>query len=131
MIKRMSSRYRRFSWLTDWRGIKAMLVDGYGKGNPAHPVLGRHAFGGADAPAFDEAWFINTIPNKVLHHPDGVLEYPFLGERIFEEPLIGFVLGDDPLIAQYKEVIGPHHFSPVEIMAWQAEKNGVPAPPAE
>ena len=131
MIKRMINRYRRFSWLTDWRGIKATLVDVYGKGNPEQPSFNHEFQRGDNSIAFDEAWFINTIRDKVLHHPDGVLEYPFLGERIFQEPLIGFVRGDDPLIAQYKEIIGPHHFSPVEIMAWQAEKNGVTAPPAE
>lgn len=131
MIKRMINRYRRFSWLTDWRGIKAMLVDVYGKGNPEQPSFNHEFQRGDNSIAFDEAWFINTIRDKVLHHPDGVLEYPFLGERIFEEPLVGFVRGDDPLIARYKEIIGPHHFSPVEMVAWQAERNGIPAPPAE
>jgi len=131
MIKRMTNRYRCFSWLTDWQGIKATLVDIYGKGNPEQPLFNHAYQRSSDAPSFDETWFIKTIRDKVLHHPDGVLEYPFLGERIFEEPLVGFVWGDDPLIGRYKEIIGPHHFSPVEIMAWQAEKNGVPVPPAE
>jgi epoxyqueuosine reductase QueG len=58
------------------------------------------------------------------------MEFPFLGERIFEEPIIGFVPGDDPLFDQYKRIIGPHHFTPAEIMAWQAANNGVPAPSA-
>lgn len=130
-VKRMINRYRRFSLLTDWRGLKATLVDVYDFGNPAQPLF-NHEFQQQDGgPVFYEAWFINTIREKVLHHPDGVLEYPFLGERIFDDPLVGFVRGDDPLIARYKETIGPHHFSPVEMMAWQAAKNGVPAPPAE
>jgi hypothetical protein len=48
----------------------------------------------------------------------------FHGERIYDEPLVGFVRGDDPLFARYKEVIGPHHFIPTEIMAWQAANKG-------
>lgn len=130
-IKRMINRSRRFAWLTDWMGIRGTLVDVYGKGNPPQPKFNRHYQRVSDDPAFDETWFINAIRDKVLHHPDGILEYPFLGERIFDAPLVGFVPGDDPLIARYKEVIGSHHFSPVEIMAWQAEKNGVPTPPAD
>ncbi len=58
------------------------------------------------------------------------MEYPFAGERIFDEPLVGFVSGDDPLLADYKRIIGPHHFTPEEIMAWQAKNNNVAPPPA-
>ena len=65
---------------------------------------------------YDDAWFVNAIRYKVLRHPDGVLEYPFLGERIFHEPLMGFVRGDDPLLARYKEIIGPHLLSAIDIM---------------
>lgn len=35
---------------------------------------------------------------------------------IFEEPLVGFASGDDPLFEQYKELIGPFHFTPREIL---------------
>ena len=56
------------------------------------------------------------------------MDYPFFGEPIFEEPLVGFVRGNDPILEQYKEIIGPHHFTPWEIMRWQAENNGVKPP---
>jgi epoxyqueuosine reductase QueG len=58
------------------------------------------------------------------------MEFPFAGERIFETPLVGFVAGDDPILEQYQTIIGPPHLTPHEIMAWQAENNGAPAPPA-
>jgi len=131
MIKRMTNRYRRFSWLLDWRGIKSAVGELRGLGYPPQPVLNRLVRPSQNDPAFDEAWFIKTIKDKVLHHPEGIMEFPFHGERIFDEPLVGFVRGDDPLFERYKHIIGPHHFSPAEIMAWQAARNGVPAPPAE
>lgn len=35
---------------------------------------------------------------------------------IFEEPLIGFANGDDPLFYDYKKIIGSFHFAPREIL---------------
>ncbi|MBN2078449.1 MAG: epoxyqueuosine reductase [Spirochaetes bacterium] len=78
----------------------------------------------------DERWFVNEITRKVATHPDNSMEYPFSGDPLFDEPLVGFVRGDDPLFEEFKGIIGPHHFTPWEIMAWQAGKNGVAAPPA-
>ena len=34
----------------------------------------------------------------------------------FEEPLIGFASGIDPLFQEYKNIIGPFHFTPQEIL---------------
>ncbi len=131
MIKRMTDRYRRFSWLSDWRGIKSAVGELRGKGYPPQPKLNREHRPSTGEPAFDEAWFSQTIKDKVLHHPEGIMEFPFHGERVFDEPLVGFVRGDDPLFARYKEIIGPHHFTPAEIMAWQAANNDVSAPAAD
>lgn len=36
---------------------------------------------------------------------------------IFEEPLIGFAAGDDPLFDEYKQVVHAEHFTPREILA--------------
>ncbi|MCK7506865.1 MAG: hypothetical protein MZV70_24265 [Desulfobacterales bacterium] len=55
----------------------------------------------------------------------------FMANRFYEEPLVGFVRGNDPILEQYKEIIGPHHFTPWEIMRWQAENNGVKPPASE
>jgi len=37
--------------------------------------------------------------------------------RFFDEPLVGFAAADDPLFASYKEIIGPFHLTPQELMA--------------
>lgn len=132
MTKRvkMQSRYRRFSYLSDIEGIRSSLGELKGIGFPKQPRLIKKA-DSSKRDWLDEAWFETTIREKVSNHPDNTMEFPFFGERIFDAPLIGFVRGDDPLFQEYKTIIGPHHFTPQEIMAWQAKKNNVPAPPAE
>jgi epoxyqueuosine reductase QueG len=80
---------------------------------------------------FTEQWFIETIKDKVANHPENAMEYPFYGERIFEDPIVGFVRGNDPIFQEFKNIIGPHHFTPEEIIAWQAKNNGVNNPLAE
>src|SRR5512136_2718689 len=40
-----------------------------------------------------------------------------MDERAWGTPLIGFARGDDPLWQQYKEVVGPDHWTPAEIFA--------------
>ncbi len=40
----------------------------------------------------------------------------FGGEPIFEEPLIGFADGDDPLFADYKKAVHEEHFLPRDIL---------------
>ncbi|MEJ2108888.1 MAG: epoxyqueuosine reductase [Acidobacteriota bacterium] len=36
-------------------------------------------------------------------------------EKAWEEPLVGFSRGDDPIFQQYKEHVGPFHWTPMEI----------------
>ena len=129
--KLMKDRYRRFSLLSDIEGIKNSIGEMKGKFFPEQPVLNQNTLPGDPASRPDEAWFIRTIKDKVAHHPENIMEYPFYGEPIYEEPGIGFVRGDDPILEQYKEIIGPHHFTPGEIMRWQAEQNGVEPPAPE
>jgi len=122
--------YRHLSFITDTRGIKSAIGEMRGLGHPQQPVLNKdykHADGG---PNMDEQWFTDTIAQKVASHPMNSMEYPFDGEKIFDSPLVGFVKGDDPLLVDYRRIIGPHHFTPAAIMAWQASRNGVPAPAA-
>jgi epoxyqueuosine reductase QueG len=38
-------------------------------------------------------------------------------ERAWGDPLVGFSRGDDPLYEAYKEHVGPHHWTPLEIFA--------------
>ncbi|MDD5224813.1 MAG: epoxyqueuosine reductase [bacterium] len=130
MSKEPRNKYRRFSFLSDWRGIKNALGEMRGIGHPRQPKLNLDRASASVDPTFDEQWFIKTISDRVESHPDNSMEFPFAGERIFEKPLVGFVAGDDPIFAKFKEIIGPHHFAPAEIMAWQAQNNGVNPPPA-
>jgi len=127
--RKKRTRYRRFSYISDFRGIKSAIGEMRGFGYPKQPILNKDYSPQDDDPVFNEEWFINTIKEKIADHPDNSMEFPFEGERIFDEPLVGFVKGDDPIFQEYKKIIGPHHFTPEEIMGWQAKKNGV-APPA-
>jgi len=126
--KRMNGRYRRFSFLSDIEGMKNAIGEMRGKFFPNQPALNQEAKIMAAGPVPDEEWFMQTIKNKIATHPDNGMEYPFFDEPIFDEPLVGFVAGDDPIFNQLKEIIGPHHFTPWEIMAWQAKNNGVTPP---
>jgi len=40
------------------------------------------------------------------------------GGRIFSSPLIGVASGNDPIFLEFKELVGPEHFTPVEM--WNA-----------
>jgi len=126
--KLMKDRYRRFSFLSDMEGIKNAIGEMHGKFFLKQPVLNQDAQLKDTNPLPDEAWFIQTLQDKIANHPDNVMDYPFYGEPFYEEPLVGFVRGNDPILEQYKEIIGPHHFTPYEIMRWQAENNGVKPP---
>ncbi len=127
---RMRERYRRLSFLTDIGGMKNALGEMRGLFFPPQPVLNRDAAGHGPEGLPDEAWFVRAITDKVACHQDNAMEYPFYGERIFTEPLVGFVRGDDPIFERFKEIIGPHHLTPREIMQWQAENSGVTPPDA-
>lgn len=45
-----------------------------------------------------------------------VNESDFAGERAWDEPLVGFARGDDPMFASYKEHVGPFHWTPAEAL---------------
>lgn len=129
--RKMKNRYRRFPYLSDMAGMKSAIGELRGFGFPKQPPLNTAITPQDDGPVFDEQWFINEIKNKIATHPENRLEYPYSTEPIFDEPLVGFVRGDDPIFQKLKAIIGPHHYTPQEIMAWQAKKNNVPAPSAE
>ena len=42
--------------------------------------------------------------------------FPNSGQPYFDEPLIGIVSADDPLFQQYKQIIGPFHRAPQEML---------------
>jgi NAD-dependent dihydropyrimidine dehydrogenase PreA subunit len=126
--KRMQDRYRWFSFLSDIEGMKNAIGEMLGKFFPKQPEFNHNSCLSDAVPMPDEEWFIKTIKDKIATHPDNGMEYPFFSEPIFDEPLVGFVAGNDPIFNRLKELIGPHHFTPWEIIAWQAKNNGVRPP---
>lgn len=126
----MRQRYRKFSYITDIRGITSFIRETWGIGFPRQPSLNKERFQDVDHQVYDENWFIKNISNQVVEHEANRMEYPFEGEKIFEEPLVGFVRGDDPIFQEFKSIIGPHHLTPEEAIRWQANKNGVTPPKA-
>jgi len=124
----MRDRYRRFSYLTDIQGMKTALAEMRGLFFPPQPRLNHEAYRRRTVDPPDEGWFTEAVTNAVTMHAENAMEYPFLGEPVFEKPLVGFACGDDPIFERFKEVIGPFHFTPYEIMRWQALNNGVEPP---
>ncbi len=59
-------------------------------------------------------WLVEAIKQYVLTAPENNLGLPS-GERAFDEPLIGFSSGADPLYDEYKNHIGPFYFTPLEL----------------
>lgn len=118
---KITNRYRKFSFLTDIRGIKNAIGELHGWGHPQQPTFNAGYQRSPDDTVFDEDWFISIIKEKIASHPENAMEYPFYGEKI----------SVDPLFQKYKTIIGKHHFTAEEIMRWQAEQHGVPPPKAE
>ncbi|MEE9202952.1 MAG: epoxyqueuosine reductase [Dehalococcoidia bacterium] len=82
-------------------------------------------------PAFnqDPARFIaDFIKSFVRDNPENRLTH-IDGSPIWDEPLVGFARGDDPLFQEYKQVIGSFHLTPREVMERAlAERPGAPEP---
>jgi epoxyqueuosine reductase QueG len=57
-----------------------------------------------------ESWireYTATSPRNSLRNSEN--------EKAWEEPLVGFSSGDDPVFQRYKEHVGPFHWTPLEI----------------
>ncbi|WP_287587893.1 hypothetical protein [Candidatus Borrarchaeum sp.] len=72
-------------------------------------------------------WITEEIKRFVREDPDNRLNL-LDGSYIFEEPLIGFVAGDDPIFYKLKEVIGEFHLTPKEAVTKIAENKGISVP---
>jgi len=58
-------------------------------------------------------------------HTSPANRMPFVAEKdyfIFDEPLVGFADGDDPIFTEYKTIIAPTHLTPREALARAYEK---------
>ena len=61
-------------------------------------------------------WVETTITDFINKCPENTLKNG-KDEKAWEEPLVGFSSGNDPLYEEYKEFIGPFHWTPLEIFA--------------
>ncbi len=61
--------------------------------------------------------YVATSPNNIM--PD----YP--GEHMWDEPLVGFADGGDPLFTEYKQIIGDFHITPREAMEINLKKKAL------
>jgi epoxyqueuosine reductase len=59
-------------------------------------------------------WIEATIKNFINKSPENTLKNSE-NEKAWEDPLVGFSSGDDPLYQEYKEYVGPFHWTPLEI----------------
>src|SRR5512136_1794712 len=55
--------------------------------------------------------FINTSPENTLKDESN--------EKAWDDPLVGFSRGDDPLYEDYKRHVGPFHWTPLEVFKQQ------------
>ncbi|MGD2096500.1 MAG: epoxyqueuosine reductase [Desulfobacterales bacterium] len=59
-------------------------------------------------------WIKQAIEDYIEHSPQNTLLNKE-NDRAFDTPLVGFSKGDDPIWETYKEVVGPFHWTPLEI----------------
>ena len=64
----------------------------------------------------DASWLENVIAEFIASSPENSLRNEE-NERAWDQPLVGFSRGDDPLYPFFKEDIGPFYWTPEEIMS--------------
>jgi epoxyqueuosine reductase QueG len=60
------------------------------------------------------AWISDLVKEHVRQSPENSLQNK-TNDKAFGEPLIGFAGGNDPLFDDYKQHVGPFHWTPLEI----------------
>ena len=60
------------------------------------------------------AWIEAVIWDFIERSPENTLQGPFQ-EKAFENPLVGFSNGADPIFESYKQHVAPYHWTPLEI----------------
>lgn len=61
------------------------------------------------------AFIEREVKSFVLAAPENRLK-AFSDAPIFEEPLVGYASGADPIFGEYKRIIGSHHLTPQEVV---------------
>ena len=72
------------------------------------------------------AWIEGVIKDYIDLSPENTLQGSFQ-EKAFENPLVGFSRGDDPIYISYKEYVGPFHWTPLEVFNQAFPEAGVSA----
>ena len=72
------------------------------------------------------AWIEAVIKDYIDLSPENTLQGSFQ-EKAFENPLVGFSRGDDPIYISYKEYVGPFHWTPLEVFNQAFPEAGVSA----
>jgi epoxyqueuosine reductase len=72
------------------------------------------------------AWIENLIKDFAFHSPYNSLQNA-AGDKAWDEPLVGFSRGDDPLYDEFKNHIGDFHWTPGEIFLLTFPESGVAA----
>jgi epoxyqueuosine reductase len=62
------------------------------------------------------AWMGQVIEDFIEKSPQNTLQNK-TNDKAFDTPLVGFTRGDDPIYETYKDVVGPFHWTPLEIFA--------------
>jgi len=60
------------------------------------------------------SWVEGVVRDFLIRSPENTLANQ-AKDRAFEEAAVGFSRGDDPLYDAYKELVGPFHWTPLEI----------------
>ncbi len=61
-------------------------------------------------------WIERLIKDFINQSPENTLKNK-TNDKAWEEPLVGFSSGTDPLYQQYKELVGTYHWTPAEIFS--------------
>jgi epoxyqueuosine reductase QueG len=59
-------------------------------------------------------WFVKVIGDFIAASPENTMQDEN-GEPAWEDALVGFAAGADPIWQQYKEYVGPFHWTPWEV----------------
>lgn len=59
-------------------------------------------------------WLETVIKDFINKSPENTLKNP-ANDKAFDDPLVGFSRGDDPIYEAFKEHVGPFHWTPLEL----------------
>lgn len=67
------------------------------------------------------SWIAQIIKDFIVNSPENTLQNK-ADDRAFDAPLVGFSSGADPIYETFKEVVGPFHWTPLQIFKMTFEE---------